>query len=83
MPKFDQLCSNGAMMPNHYEETPSKEATILINIINPLKKLRIHMDDYIATQDIKIKNTYTKEVLEGTIDALIDKGSLSYTYPNS
>ncbi|MHA1378648.1 MAG: thymidylate synthase [Candidatus Helarchaeota archaeon] len=71
---------NGKMMPNHYEEKPSKEATVLVNVSNPLKEPRIHIADYVSTQDIKIKNTYTKEVIEGTIDHLVDKGSLSYTY---
>lgn len=70
----------GIMMPNHYEDKPSKEATVLVNVSNPFKEPRIHIADYVATTDIKINNTYTKEVLEGTLDDLVEKGSLSYTY---
>lgn len=71
---------HGKIMPNHYEEEPSKEASVIVNVTNPLKEPRFHQADYVSMSDIKLKPTYVKEVLEGTIDHKVDEGSLSYTY---
>jgi len=72
----------GKLMPNHYEiDTPSKEATVMVNIKNPLKEPRIHIADFIGTQELLInKKRYVAEVLEGTLDDKVDEGILSYTY---
>jgi len=71
---------HGKIMPNHYEEEPSKEASVIVNVINPLKEPRIHKADYVSTSDIRLNPTYVKEVLEGSIDHKVDEGNLSYTY---
>jgi len=71
---------HGKIMPNHYEEAPSKEATVTINITDPLSEPRIHKADYVSTSDIRLNPTYVDEVLNGTIDEKVDAGSLSYTY---
>ncbi|NHI91018.1 MAG: hypothetical protein EAX96_00860 [Candidatus Lokiarchaeota archaeon] len=71
---------HGKIMPNHYEDLPSKEATVTVNVTNPLSEPRIHKADYVSTSDIKLNPTYVDEVLKGTIDQKVDEGSLSYTY---
>ena len=71
---------HGKIMPNHYEEAPSKEATVTVNVTDPLAEPRIHKADYVSTSDIKLNPTYVDEVLKGTIDDKVDAGSLSYTY---
>ena len=70
----------GKIMPNHYEEVPSKEATVTVNVTDPLSEPRIHKADYVSTSDIKLNPTYVDEVLKGTIDHKVDEGNLSYTY---
>lgn len=71
---------NGKLMPNHYEEEPSKEASVIVNVKNPLKEPRIHPADAFALKCCKLDKSYVKEVLEGTIDYKVDEGVLSYTY---
>jgi len=72
---------NGKYMPNHYEEEPSKEASVIVNVTDPLSEPRIHQADAFALKCCKLDGgSYIKEVLEGSIDHKVDEGSLSYTY---
>ncbi|MHA1270050.1 MAG: thymidylate synthase [Candidatus Helarchaeota archaeon] len=72
---------HGKYMPNHYEEEPSKEATVVVNVSDPLSEPRIHQADAISLSCCKLDGgSYIREILEGTIDNKVDEGSLSYTY---
>jgi len=71
---------HGIEIPNHYEKELSKEATVQVNVLNPLKEPRIHKADYVGVSDIVLNPTYVDEVLKGTKDHKVDEGSLSYTY---
>ena len=71
----------GKFMPNHYEEVPSKEATVIVNVIDPLSEPKIHRADAYALKCCKLDGgSYIKEILEGTLDSKVDDGHLSYTY---
>ncbi|MBD3228837.1 MAG: hypothetical protein GF329_11680 [Candidatus Lokiarchaeota archaeon] len=72
---------NGKLMPNHYEEEPSKEASVIVNVTDPLSEPKIHPADAIALSCCKLDGgSYIKEILEGSIDHKVDEGNLSYTY---
>ena len=58
---------HGKIMPNHYEDVPSKEATVTVNVIEPLSEPRIHKADYVSMSDIKLNPTYVDEVLNATM----------------
>ncbi|MHA1831909.1 MAG: thymidylate synthase [Candidatus Helarchaeota archaeon] len=71
----------GKFMPNHYEEAPSKEASVIVNVTDPLSEPKIHQADAIALKCCKLDGgSYIKEIIEGTLDSKVDEGHLSYTY---
>ncbi len=72
---------HGRFMPNHYEDKPSKEATVIVNVTDPFSEPRIHPADAIALSCCKLDGgSYIKEIVEGTLDYKVDEGNLSYTY---
>jgi thymidylate synthase (methanogen type) len=72
---------HGKFMPQHYEEKPSKEASVIVNVTDPLSEPKIHQADAIALSCCKLDGgSYIKEILEGSIDNKVDEGNLSYTY---
>ncbi len=54
----------------------SKDATVLIHVVNPLQEPRKHRGDYVTFLEVK---NYVPMVLEGSIDYKIGKG-VTYTY---
>ena len=76
-----EVYDHGKFMPNHYEEKPSKEASVIVNVTDPLSEPKIHQADAIALSCCKLDGgSYLKEILKGSIDFKVDEGSLSYTY---
>lgn len=76
-----KVYKKGLYMPNHYEDKPSKEATVSVNIKYPLDEPKIHPGDAIALSCCKLDGgSYQKEILNGTLDHKVDEGNLSYTY---
>lgn len=78
---LEKVYYNGVEMPNHYEEDLSREASVLVDLCNPLAEPKIHKGDPFALSCCKLDGgSYQKEILEGTLDYKVDEGSLSYTY---
>ena len=72
---------SGKFMPNHYEKVLSKEATVIVNVLDPLSKPVVHeADAYALKCCILDGGSYIKEIMEGTLDSKVDEGHLSYTY---
>lgn len=69
---------SGVKSYNHYEKEPSKEATVIINIKNPLLEPRLHPADLFGYQSIK-KSTYIDEITNGSMDSYIET-AWDYTY---
>jgi thymidylate synthase len=76
----------GREMPHHYKtgmdkKGLSKEATVTVNVLNPLKEPMVHRADVISYSCcIGSEANYVSEILDGAIDYKVDEGSLSYTY---
>jgi thymidylate synthase len=80
---------NGLEVEQHYMDEWSKEATVLINVTNPLTEPRFSRKDFVSvtmflTGEDKHKpyreKQYVKDVLDGDMDYRVSEGIESYTY---
>ncbi len=80
---------NGIEIKHHYPDKLSREASVLINISNPLKEPRFSKKDYICvtmflTGPDKKKpyseKQYVKDIIYGDMDFRVLEGLESYTY---
>lgn len=86
---LEAVWNKGLEIEQHYKDKMSKEASVLVNITNPLKEPRFSRKDFISvslflTGEDKKKSyrekKYVKEVMDGTIDHRVTEGIESYTY---
>ncbi len=84
-----QVWKQGIEVEQHYEDRWSKEATVLVNITNPLAEPRFSKVDHIATAMFTLNEEgakpyrqkgYVREFLWGTLDDRVNQGVESYTY---
>ncbi|MCJ7636074.1 MAG: hypothetical protein MUO21_01140, partial [Nitrososphaeraceae archaeon] len=80
---------NGLEVEQHYSDEWSKEATVLINVTNPLKEPRFSRKDFVSvtmfmTGPDKKKpyreKQYVRDLLDGDMDSRVLEGIESYTY---
>jgi thymidylate synthase (methanogen type) len=80
---------NGIEIEQHYEDELSKEASVLVNITNPLKEPRYSRKDLISVtmfmtgEDRKKpyrEKQYVRDLLDGDMDFRVLEGIESYTY---
>ncbi|NVM55631.1 MAG: hypothetical protein HWN66_18170 [Candidatus Helarchaeota archaeon] len=80
---------NGLEIEQHYSDEFSKEASVLINITNPLKEPRFSRKDFISvtmfmTGPDKKKpyreKQYVRDLIDGDMDHRVLEGIESYTY---
>ncbi len=80
---------NGIEIEQHYEDELSKEASVLVNITNPLKEPRYSRKDLISVtmfmtgEDRKKpyrEKQYVRDLLDGDMDHRVLEGIESYTY---
>ncbi|MFX1299003.1 MAG: thymidylate synthase [Promethearchaeota archaeon] len=80
---------NGLDIEQHYEDKMSKEASVLINITNPLKEPRFSRKDFISvtmfmTGEERKKPSrekqYVRDLIDGDMDHRVLEGIESYTY---
>ncbi len=84
-----KVWQKGIEIEQHYSDGLSKEATVLINVTNPLKEPRFSRKDYICvtmflTGPDKRKpyreKEYVQDLIDGTMDYRVLEGIESYTY---
>jgi len=90
----EDVWTKGIDAPQHYEEKPTKEATVAVNILEPLKEPRFSMKDLISVtmfrtgENYKLykegmyrQMQYVKDLLDGDMDFRVtEEGVESYTY---
>jgi thymidylate synthase (methanogen type) len=80
---------SGVDAEQHYDDKTSKEATVIVNVTNPLKEPRFSKRDHISTAMFLMGKekkkpyrgkSYVQEMIDGTMDDRVKKGIESYSY---
>ncbi len=79
----------GLEIEQHYSDQYSKEATVLVNVTNPLKEPRFSRKDFISVSMFMTgpdkkkpyrEKQYVRDLLDGDMDHRVLEGIESYTY---
>lgn len=89
----DAVWNHGLEIKQHYEDEFSREASVLVNVTNPLKEPRFSRKDLISvtlfmTNENRKKHElgdyrsmqYTRDLLDGDMDNSVEMGVEAYTY---
>ena len=86
---LEKVWNEGLEIRQHYSDEWSKEASVIINVTNPLKEPRFSRKDFISTVMFATGNAknkpyremeYVKEVMDGILDNRVMEGIESYSY---